>query len=276
MSRPLITSGFKRRGADQRVEHHRGPEIGEEAHLLAQAQQAALGPHRERQLFPFRPADRAEQHRIGRLGVRHGLVGDRRALGVVGAAADQTFAGVEAREALLVEPFDDAMDLAHHFGADAVARQDQEFLVRRAHCAFAHSQGCVPRGSDPRTRRWISLFCSVRPISSSPSSSACLRNVSISNFTIAAVGPRDGLRLEVDGEARVGALLRVVHQLVAHLLRQSDQQDAVLETVGVKNIGEARRDDDSGCRNPGAPTARARATSRSRNSVPPPGSAHWR
>ena len=58
-----------------------------------------------------------------------------------------------------------------------------------------------------------------------------------------AVGARDRLGFEVDRHHRVGAFLGVLHQLVADFLGQGDRQDAVLETVVVKDVGEARGDD---------------------------------
>ena len=58
-----------------------------------------------------------------------------------------------------------------------------------------------------------------------------------------AVGARDRLLVEIDRQHRIGAFLGVVHQLIDDGLRQRDRQDAVLETVVVENVGEARRDD---------------------------------
>ena len=53
----------------------------------------------------------------------------------------------------------------------------------------------------------------------------------------------DRLGFEVDRHHRVGAFLGVFHQFVDDLLGQRDRQNAVLETVVIKNVGEARRDD---------------------------------
>ena len=58
-----------------------------------------------------------------------------------------------------------------------------------------------------------------------------------------AVGARDRLLFEVDRQHRVGALLGVFHQLVDDVLRQGDRQQAVLEAVGVEDVGKTRRDD---------------------------------
>ncbi len=117
------------RRVGQRLENLRRAQIGEEVHLLAQAKQAALGLQLERQLLPFRAADRAEQHRVGGLRPRQGRIGQRHAVGIVGRAADQPLADIEAGDAALVEKLHHARHLAHDLGADAVARQDQDFAV---------------------------------------------------------------------------------------------------------------------------------------------------
>src|SRR5262249_37149640 len=46
------------------VEYHGRTQIGEQIHLLAQPQDAALGTQLERQLVPFRPTHGAEQHGV--------------------------------------------------------------------------------------------------------------------------------------------------------------------------------------------------------------------
>ena len=58
-----------------------------------------------------------------------------------------------------------------------------------------------------------------------------------------AVGAADFLCFEVDRQCGVGAALCVVGELVEFGLRNPDGQDAVLETVIVEDIREARRDD---------------------------------
>ena len=113
----------------QRLEHQRRAQIGEQIHFLAQPQEAALGLQFEWQGFPFRPADRAEQHRIAGLRLGQGFVGQRRAGSLIGGAADQPLADLEAGEVAAVEKLDDAHDLAHDLRADAVAGQDENFAV---------------------------------------------------------------------------------------------------------------------------------------------------
>src|SRR5204862_7183996 len=94
------------------------------------------GPYRaafrlqfERERPPFRATDRAEQHRIARLRLGQRIVGQGRAGYVIGRAADQPLADLEARDVAAIEKLDDAHDLAHDFRADAVARQDEDFAV---------------------------------------------------------------------------------------------------------------------------------------------------
>ena len=112
---------LERRGVGQSRIGHRRAQIGVEREILAQAQKPRFRPHLIRHAVPFRPADRAEQDRVGGLRLGHGLVGDRDLVRVVAAAADQPFLGREPGDALVVEESDQLFDLGHDFGADAVA-----------------------------------------------------------------------------------------------------------------------------------------------------------
>ena len=49
-------------------------------------------------------------------------------MGIVGAAADEVGLGLDARFSPRIDPGDNALDLGHHFGADAVAGKKQEFV----------------------------------------------------------------------------------------------------------------------------------------------------
>jgi hypothetical protein len=100
MSSPATTSRFRRREIGQRVEALRRAQVGKQVHLLAQAQQAALGLHAEVQLVVLRPADGAQKHRIDRLRLGHRGIGQRHAVHVIGAAADQVLRDVEMDAAL--------------------------------------------------------------------------------------------------------------------------------------------------------------------------------
>ena len=103
-------------------------QVGVEAHPLAQAEQALL---RARRVgigrVPFRPADGAEQDRVGgAAGVEH-LVGERRAVGVDRAAAHQLLVELE-----LAQRLEQAARGADDLGADPVAGQ-QDYAGRVAH-----------------------------------------------------------------------------------------------------------------------------------------------
>ena len=49
-------------------------------------------------------------------------------MGIVGAAADEVGLGLDVRLSPRIHPVDHALDLGHHFGADAVAGKKQEFV----------------------------------------------------------------------------------------------------------------------------------------------------
>ena len=49
---------------------------------------------------------------------------------VVGAAADQSFFDLETGDALAIEMIDNLLEFGHNFGADAVARKEQELESR--------------------------------------------------------------------------------------------------------------------------------------------------
>ena len=102
--------------------------MAEQLHVLAQPQQAGLGAHLVRHRIPFRPADRAEQHRVRRHRLGHVGIGNRRAMRVVGAAADQALIGGEAAAELFVHGRYQLLDLGHGLGADAVAGEQEKML----------------------------------------------------------------------------------------------------------------------------------------------------
>ena len=129
MSRPSTNSRLSEE-ASASAGYDRGAQIGVEREILAQAQQPGFRPCVKGHLVPFRPAYRAEDHRVGGLGLRHGLVGDGDPVGIVAAAADQALVGRELVGAFFVEEVDDALHLAHHFGADAVAGEQKEIVGR--------------------------------------------------------------------------------------------------------------------------------------------------
>ena len=119
---------LQRGGVGERRVADRRAEIGEELEILAQAQQACFGALLVRHTVPFGTADGAEHHGIGLKRAPHGLIGNRLAMGIVGAAADEVGLGLDASVTTRIDPGDDALDLGHHFGADAVAGKKQEFV----------------------------------------------------------------------------------------------------------------------------------------------------
>ena len=119
---------LERRGFGQRRIADRRPDVGEQAEVLAQPQQPRLRPHVVGHGVPFRPADRAEDHRIGGVRLGHGGVGDRHLVGVVAAAADQRLLGLERAHAVAVHPGDQFLHLGHHLGADAVAGKQEQIV----------------------------------------------------------------------------------------------------------------------------------------------------
>jgi hypothetical protein len=146
---PFHHLALEARGFGERRVAHRRPDVGEQAEVLAQPQQARLRAHVIRHRVPFRPADRAEDHRVGGLGLGHRVVGDRDAVGVVAAAAHQPLFGLEAVGAAIVEEPDDLLHLGHHFGTDAVAGKQQKPVGCHA-AEPRHSVTCLPGlGSSP-------------------------------------------------------------------------------------------------------------------------------
>jgi len=61
---------------------------------------------------------------------------------VVGGAADQVLVDLEGEAAIAGEPVNHLADLEHHFGADAVTGQDQQFNGRH----WSHSGHNFARG----------------------------------------------------------------------------------------------------------------------------------
>ena len=114
---------LQRRGVGEGGVADRRAEIGEETEVLAQAQEPRLGTGLVGYLLPFWAANRGEQHGVGSHRPRHGLVGDRLAMRVVGGAADEILLAFEPGAAVMgVEPRDHRLQLGHDLLADAVAR----------------------------------------------------------------------------------------------------------------------------------------------------------
>ena len=142
-------------GVRQRRIAHRRTQIGEQAEVLAQPQQPGLGARLIGNAVPFRAADRAEDHGVARPSACAMVASVMLCLaGVIGRAADQALLGLEMRDALRVEPVDQALHLRHHFGADAVAGEKQQFVgrhgkfphtVRHGRACPGHPRSCLQR-----------------------------------------------------------------------------------------------------------------------------------
>ncbi len=107
-----------------------GRRFAKSSRSLRRRKQAGFRAHFVRNAIPLRTADGAEENGIGRKRLLHVVFGDRRAMRIIGAAADQAFVGDETGLHRLVHVSDDLADLAHGLGTDAVARQQEKI----AHC----------------------------------------------------------------------------------------------------------------------------------------------
>ena len=92
MSTPASFSGFSGDSDHQLRVHLDRAQVGKHTQPFAQLQQPLLRAHLGRRVIPLGTADRAQQHRIGRLAGRQGFIGQRRAIQVDRAAADQMLA----------------------------------------------------------------------------------------------------------------------------------------------------------------------------------------
>jgi hypothetical protein len=120
MSRPATSSGLRLDACHQLLVADGRAEVGEQAQVLAQAQDGLLGAQRAVQLVVLPVAHGAEQHGVGGLGQLQRGFGQRVAVGLVGGAADQGGFHLE----LQVQHVEDLDGLGDDFGADAVTRQD--------------------------------------------------------------------------------------------------------------------------------------------------------
>ena len=110
----------QRRIADRRAQ------VGEKLKILAQAQKAGFRALVVRHIVPLRPADRAEQHRIGGKRPAHRLVRHRFAMRIEGRAADEVFFDLEPGKPRLGKPGHQLLHLKGGFGADPVAGKQKD------------------------------------------------------------------------------------------------------------------------------------------------------
>ena len=150
---PFDEFGLERGRSRQRGIADRGPQIGEELQILAQAQETGLGTLVIGHTVPFGAADGAEDDGVGRVGLLHRILGDRTPVGVVRRAADQVVLCLEGDAAASVEPVDDAAHLRHHFLADPVAGEKKKLVRRHVSSFLAALPGRVRQATKPAILR---------------------------------------------------------------------------------------------------------------------------
>ena len=100
MSTPRTTSGFSEQASTSGVQHDRRAQVGEQAEVLAQPQDAELRPLVEGQAVPVSGRRRAEQHGVGRRAPwPPSRPGSGDAARVDGGAADQASLDLEGHAA---------------------------------------------------------------------------------------------------------------------------------------------------------------------------------
>ena len=116
----------QRGGLGQRRIADGGAQVGEQVEVLAQLEQAGLGPDLVGHLVPLRAADGAEDDGIRASALAS--VSPSRGTPNLSMEAPPTSAVsvLNCDLALLVEEGHDPLDLGHHLGADAVTRQEQK------------------------------------------------------------------------------------------------------------------------------------------------------
>ena len=129
MSSPSTTSRFSDEDVGERRVADGRAQIGEQAEVLAQPEQAGFGAHLVGHLVPFRPADRAEEHGVGGERLRHVRFGDRLAVRVVGRSRrpDPPRSRSRRRAPSFMTAIE-RLHLGHGLGADAVAGEKEKFL----------------------------------------------------------------------------------------------------------------------------------------------------
>ncbi len=122
--------GFERRGIGKFGIKNRRTQVGEQAEILADAQQAAFGPQLARVIVPLRTTDSAEQHGIGLLGKLLRRRWKRIFRRVDGTAAELRLFHLEFQ----IERLEHAHRLGGNFRADAIAGKNAnlhvEFLTK--------------------------------------------------------------------------------------------------------------------------------------------------
>ncbi len=115
--------GLERRGIGEFGIEHGRAQVGEQAEILANAEEAALGTLLARIVVPLRAAHGTEQHGIGRARQLLGSFGIRIARGIDGATAKQRFFHFEFQ----TERIQNAHRLGSNLRTDAVTGQNTNF-----------------------------------------------------------------------------------------------------------------------------------------------------
>jgi len=79
-------------------------------------------------LVPAGPTHSAKENRIGSLGFFHIFFGNRLAMGIIGAAADEAAVSLEFGNAFRVHPGNDGFNFGHDFRADTVTGEEEEIM----------------------------------------------------------------------------------------------------------------------------------------------------
>ena len=109
-----------------------GAQVGKQVHFLAQPQQTAFGLYAEIQHVIFGATDGTQQNRIRFQRLGHRIVMQGRAVLVIGGTADQIMFDVERHVTLVTVPINDADNLVHDLGADAVTGEDKQTWIGHA------------------------------------------------------------------------------------------------------------------------------------------------
>ncbi len=138
---------LERRGVVQRRLRQDGPQVGEQAERLAQAQDRLLRTHLRGGIRMARRADRAEQHGIGRTGERERRRRQRLLARVHGRGPDRRFDELEVVAEARRDRGERAHGLGRDFRADAVAGQDGD---ARLHSPRFRSKASMSAACDSR------------------------------------------------------------------------------------------------------------------------------
>ena len=140
--------GLQRACVGQRRPQLGGAQVREQVQLFANAQKAALGTIGGRlNVVPFRAANSAQQHRIGRLACVDGFLRQGHAELVDGRAANETLVVVEVVAELLANLVERLQRLIDDFGANSVALQNANIEIHNS--PITRSSASLNKGKRP-------------------------------------------------------------------------------------------------------------------------------